>query len=90
MGKANWIDDVRPLSSLFHSLIFILSLLHVCVVCLGRLESWRSPFVIYYLVIQLLVAFVASVEIWGDNFGSILSQGSCWEHFLSVTERIGL
>ncbi|XP_057474427.1 piezo-type mechanosensitive ion channel homolog [Actinidia eriantha] len=56
---------------------------------LMTLDSWRSPLVIYYLVIQLLVAFVASVEIWGDNFGSILSQGSCWEHFLSVTERIG-
>ncbi|XP_058187373.1 piezo-type mechanosensitive ion channel homolog isoform X4 [Rhododendron vialii] len=54
-----------------------------------KFDSWRFPVVIYFLVIQLLVAFVASVEIRGDNFGLIPCQASSWEHLSSFAEQIG-
>lgn len=56
---------------------------------LMKFDSWRFPFVIYFLVVQLLVAFVASFEIRGDNFGLIPCQASSWEHLSSFTEQIG-
>ncbi|XP_058187359.1 piezo-type mechanosensitive ion channel homolog isoform X2 [Rhododendron vialii] len=56
---------------------------------LMKFDSWRFPVVIYFLVIQLLVAFVASVEIRGDNFGLIPCQASSWEHLSSFAEQIG-
>ncbi|XP_052187550.1 piezo-type mechanosensitive ion channel homolog [Diospyros lotus] len=56
---------------------------------LMKFHSWRSPLVIYFLVVKLLVAFVASFEIWGDNFGISPPQGSCCGHLSSVMENIG-
>lgn len=97
VGKANWTNEVRLILScswffilLCLRLIIVLTTLwHLCGVCLSRFDSWRFPLVIYFLVIQLLVAFVASVEIRGDNFGLIPCQASSWEHFSSFTEQIG-
>uniref|UniRef100_A0A5B7BCU2 Uncharacterized protein n=1 Tax=Davidia involucrata TaxID=16924 RepID=A0A5B7BCU2_DAVIN len=54
-----------------------------------KVESWRSPFVIYFLVVQLLVAFVAVVEINGNKLGLVPWRDSCWGHFSSVVEYIG-
>ncbi|XP_047333858.1 piezo-type mechanosensitive ion channel homolog [Impatiens glandulifera] len=54
-----------------------------------KLESWRTPIVIYFLVVQLFVAFVASVEIRADRYGSLLSYESCWGNLSSFTEYIG-
>ncbi|KAF5930355.1 hypothetical protein HYC85_031228 [Camellia sinensis] len=57
---------------------------------LMKLDSWSSPLVIYFLVVQLLVAFVASVEIRGHNFGLVPCQDSCWGHLSSVIGHLGL
>ncbi|CAL5433099.1 unnamed protein product [Camellia sinensis] len=56
---------------------------------LMKFDSWRSPLVIYFLLVQLLVAFVASVEIRGDNYGLIPPQDSCWGYLSSVIDQIG-
>ncbi|XP_050238768.1 piezo-type mechanosensitive ion channel homolog [Mercurialis annua] len=52
-------------------------------------ESWRSPSVIYFLVIQLLALFVALVDVYGNRFGLFPWQDSCWGHFVTILERIG-
>ncbi|KAL3517528.1 hypothetical protein ACH5RR_020117, partial [Cinchona calisaya] len=44
---------------------------------LMKVQSWRSPVVIYLLVIQLLVAVVALTEIQWNRFGSRLRVASC-------------
>ncbi|KAI7983245.1 hypothetical protein LOK49_LG15G00399 [Camellia lanceoleosa] len=56
---------------------------------LMKLDSWSSPLVIYFLVVQLLVALVASVEIRGHNFGLVPCQDSCWGHLSSVIGHLG-
>uniref|UniRef100_A0A3Q7I6D1 Piezo non-specific cation channel R-Ras-binding domain-containing protein n=1 Tax=Solanum lycopersicum TaxID=4081 RepID=A0A3Q7I6D1_SOLLC len=56
---------------------------------LMKLKSWRSPLVIYLLVLQLLAAGVALFEINGNRFRLGQLQDPRWEHFLSVLEHIG-
>ncbi|KAK4418229.1 Piezo-type mechanosensitive ion channel [Sesamum alatum] len=41
-------------------------------------HSWRSPRVIYFLVIELLVVLIALIEIKRDKFGFVEFQGSFW------------
>lgn len=60
-----------------------------CHICFCRLKSWRSPLVIYLLVLQLLAAGVALFEINGNRFRLGQLQDPRWEHFLSVLEHIG-
>ncbi|KAL5566153.1 hypothetical protein UlMin_029317 [Ulmus minor] len=44
-----------------------------------RVQSWISPSVIYLLVIQALVAFVALIEIYGGRFRLVVSwRDSCF------------
>uniref|UniRef100_M0ZWV2 Uncharacterized protein n=1 Tax=Solanum tuberosum TaxID=4113 RepID=M0ZWV2_SOLTU len=57
---------------------------------LMKLKSWRSPLVIYLLVLQLLAAGVALFEINGNRFRLGQLQDPRWEHFLSVLEHIGI
>uniref|UniRef100_F6HU10 Piezo-type mechanosensitive ion channel-like n=1 Tax=Vitis vinifera TaxID=29760 RepID=F6HU10_VITVI len=54
-----------------------------------RVQSWRCPSVIYFLVIQLLVASVALLEIYGSKFGLDHHRNSCLGHLFSSIERIG-
>ncbi|OIT06221.1 piezo-type mechanosensitive ion channel-like protein [Nicotiana attenuata] len=56
---------------------------------LMKLKSWRSPSVIYLLVLQLLAAGVTLFEIHGNRFRLAQLQDSHWEHLLSVLEQIG-
>ncbi|XP_075093902.1 piezo-type mechanosensitive ion channel homolog [Nicotiana tabacum] len=56
---------------------------------LMKLKSWRSPSVIYLLVLQLLAAGVTLFEIHGNRFRLAQQQDSHWEHLLSVLEQIG-
>ncbi|XP_047959723.1 piezo-type mechanosensitive ion channel homolog isoform X1 [Salvia hispanica] len=56
---------------------------------LMNIESWRSPTVIYFLVVQLLAGLVAFIEINRSRFGFIGSQDSCWDHFSLLVEQIG-
>ncbi|KAG6429158.1 hypothetical protein SASPL_107200 [Salvia splendens] len=58
-------------------------------VCFCSIESWRSPTVIYFLVVQLLAGLVAFIEINRSRFGFIGSQDSCWDHFSLLVEQIG-
>lgn len=53
-------------------------------------HTWKSPSVIYFLIVQVLVVFVALVDIYGSRFGLVPWQASCWGHFLSVIEHLGL
>ncbi|KAK6120115.1 hypothetical protein DH2020_046151 [Rehmannia glutinosa] len=59
------------------------SIADVCV------QSWRTPTVIYFLVVELLVGFVAFIEINRNRFGFTESRDSCWGYFSSFVERIG-
>lgn len=54
------------------------------------IHSWKSPLVIYFLVIQLLAVFVALVDIYGSRFGLVPWRDSCWGHFLNLLEHLGL
>ncbi|KAF3663516.1 Piezo-type mechanosensitive ion channel -like protein [Capsicum annuum] len=56
---------------------------------LMKLKSWRSPIVIYLLVLQLLAAGVTLFEINSNRFRLAQLQDSRWEYFLSVLEHIG-
>ena len=44
---------------------------------------------IYFLAIQLLVAFVALLEVFGNRFGLTPQRDSCWGYLLSVAEHLG-
>ncbi|XP_057780295.1 piezo-type mechanosensitive ion channel homolog isoform X2 [Salvia miltiorrhiza] len=56
---------------------------------LMNIEAWRSPTVMYFLVVQLLVGLVAFIEINRSRFGLFESRDSCWGHFSSLVEHIG-
>lgn len=51
-----------------------------------RVDSWRSPSVVYFLVLQLLAGLVASVEL---NWNGFQWQDSFWNGFLCTVEHIG-
>ncbi|KAE8722876.1 hypothetical protein F3Y22_tig00013386pilonHSYRG00118 [Hibiscus syriacus] len=53
------------------------------------IQSWKSPFVVYFLVVQLLAGFVALLEIRDNRFGLVPWQYSCWSRFLTAIERLG-
>ncbi|XP_022758138.1 piezo-type mechanosensitive ion channel homolog isoform X3 [Durio zibethinus] len=53
------------------------------------IQSWKSPILIYFLVVQLLVVFVALLDIHGNRFGLVPWRYSCWGHFLTALERLG-
>ncbi|KAG8370694.1 hypothetical protein BUALT_Bualt13G0010000 [Buddleja alternifolia] len=56
---------------------------------LMRVQSWRSPTVFYFLVLELLVVVVAFFEINRNKFGLVESRDSCWGHLSSVVEQTG-
>ncbi|KAM7258251.1 hypothetical protein ACFE04_013992 [Oxalis oulophora] len=53
------------------------------------LESWKSPTVIYFLVVHLLAVFLALADIYGSRFGMAPWRDSCWGHFLTLVEQLG-
>lgn len=53
------------------------------------LQSWKFPSVIYFLVTQLLVVFVALLDIYGNRLGLASWRDSCWGHFLTALEQLG-
>ncbi|TYG69150.1 hypothetical protein ES288_D05G208200v1 [Gossypium darwinii] len=53
------------------------------------IQSWRSPTVIYFLVIQLLVLVVALLDIHGNRFSLVPWRYTCWGHFLTFVEQLG-
>ncbi|XP_027936634.1 piezo-type mechanosensitive ion channel homolog isoform X1 [Vigna unguiculata] len=52
-------------------------------------QSWKSPYAIYFLVIQLLALLVALVDIYGKRHFLKTWQDSSRDHFLSIIEHIG-
>ncbi|XP_028789013.1 piezo-type mechanosensitive ion channel homolog [Neltuma alba] len=52
-------------------------------------QSWRSPYVIYFLAAQLLLIFVALVDIHENKLFPAPWQDSSWGQFLSIIERLG-
>lgn len=56
---------------------------------LMRLDSWRCPWVIYFLVIQIFVALVAFFETKANNFGIVPCQDSWWGKFSAFFDQIG-
>ncbi|KAM1344030.1 hypothetical protein ACFX2F_008161 [Malus domestica] len=52
------------------------------------LQSWKSPFVLYFLLLQLSVVAVALVDLYGNRFGLVSSCDSCWGRFSSAVERL--
>ncbi|KAL6502839.1 hypothetical protein OROHE_024007 [Orobanche hederae] len=54
---------------------------------LMNVKSWR---VIYFLVVELLVGFLAFIEIYRNKFGLMETRDSCRGYLSSVVERIGL
>lgn len=59
-------------------------------VCSCRVQSWKSPYVIYFLVIQLLALLVALVDIYGKRLFLNRWQDSYQGHFMSIVEHLGL
>ncbi|XP_077232309.1 piezo-type mechanosensitive ion channel component isoform X4 [Tasmannia lanceolata] len=52
-------------------------------------QPWGPTSVIYSLSIQLVAAFVALVELYGNRFGLVSWRDSCWGNFLSSVEHLG-
>ncbi|CAL2280993.1 unnamed protein product [Prunus armeniaca] len=52
------------------------------------LQSWKSPSVLYFLLLQLSVVAVALVDLYGNRFGLVSSCDSCWGRFSSAVERL--
>nr|KYP71537.1 Protein FAM38B [Cajanus cajan] len=52
-------------------------------------QSWKTPYVIYFLVIQLLALLVALVDIYGKRHFLKTWQDLSWDHFLSIIEHLG-
>ncbi|KAL2236513.1 UNVERIFIED_CONTAM: Piezo-type mechanosensitive ion channel [Sesamum indicum] len=57
---------------------------------LMKVHSWRSPTVIYFLLVELSATLVAFIEINRNKFGFTESRASCWGYLSSVLEHIGL
>ncbi|PIN26071.1 hypothetical protein CDL12_01176 [Handroanthus impetiginosus] len=64
---------------------------------LMKINSWRSPKVIYFLVVEFLVGLVALIEINRSKFGFVEFQGSfwgvedsCWGYLSSIVNEIGM
>ncbi|KAK2457295.1 piezo-type mechanosensitive ion channel protein [Trifolium repens] len=51
-------------------------------------QSWKSPYVIYFLVIQLLVLLVALLDIYGKTHFLNTWQDSYWGHLISIVEHL--
>ncbi|PWA88896.1 hypothetical protein CTI12_AA084740 [Artemisia annua] len=58
-------------------------------VCVFRVETWRSPVVIYLLVVQLLVAFTAFVELHESRLGLSRHASTFFGRFSSAFEELG-
>ncbi|KAH7517167.1 hypothetical protein FEM48_Zijuj09G0033700 [Ziziphus jujuba var. spinosa] len=54
------------------------------------IQSWKSPSMIFLLVVQLSAAAVALVDLHGSKFGLISWRDSCWAHLSLAVERLGL
>ncbi|GJZ27834.1 piezo-type mechanosensitive ion channel [Tanacetum coccineum] len=57
-------------------------------VCFFRVETWRSPVVIYLLVVQLLAAFTAFVELQESRFGLFRQASTFFGRFSSAFEEL--
>lgn len=53
------------------------------------LQSWRYPTVIYFLILQLLLAFICLAVIYQQKLGMVLWRGTYWGHFSSISEQLG-
>ncbi|TYK18292.1 piezo-type mechanosensitive ion channel-like protein [Cucumis melo var. makuwa] len=53
------------------------------------IQSWKSPSVIYFLVVQLLAIFVATADIFWYRIGLVPRGDSCWIHFFSFVNHLG-
>ncbi|KAK6243143.1 hypothetical protein QUC31_009552 [Theobroma cacao] len=54
-----------------------------------RDQSWTFPSVTYFLVVQVLAAFVALYEIYGSRYGMDPKRVSFWGHLYSFILHIG-
>lgn len=52
-------------------------------------HSWRSPVVVYILVVQLFVAVIALIEIHWNKISLVRYRDSCWGYFSSVADDLG-
>ncbi|XP_022960461.1 piezo-type mechanosensitive ion channel homolog isoform X1 [Cucurbita moschata] len=53
------------------------------------IQSWKSPSVIYFLVVQLLAIFVAAADIYWYRIGLVPRGDSCLVQFSSFVDRLG-
>ncbi|CAI0580949.1 unnamed protein product, partial [Linum tenue] len=60
---------------------------HCSVLC--RVKSWKSPSVVYFLVLQLLAVFAVLIDVYGNQFGLVPWQGSAWGRLLAALEHLG-
>ncbi|GAU30702.1 hypothetical protein TSUD_39260 [Trifolium subterraneum] len=51
-------------------------------------QSWKSPYGIYFLVIQLLVLLVALLDIYGKTHFLNTWRDSYWGHLISIVEHL--
>lgn len=45
---------------------------------------------IYFIAVQILVVVVALLDLHGNKFGLVSWRDSCWGHFSSAVEHLGL
>uniref|UniRef100_A0A2P2M0U0 Uncharacterized protein n=1 Tax=Rhizophora mucronata TaxID=61149 RepID=A0A2P2M0U0_RHIMU len=53
-------------------------------------QSWKSPRVIYFLLVQVLAVIVALLGIGRNRCSMVLWEDSCWGRLLTILEHLGL
>lgn len=63
---------------------------HIKVDFFCSVQPWGSSTIIYSLVVQLLVALVALLDIHWSRVGLVSGRGTCWRSFSSYVVDLGL
>ena len=101
VGKVNWVHEVSfiilstssscmPNINFLEIILFLFFKVFHNMLIFFRLQSWRNPSVIHYLVVQVFVVFTALSEVHRNKHGLVLSQDSWWARFSLFFERLGI
>ncbi|CAN1234108.1 Piezo-type mechanosensitive ion channel homolog, partial [Linum perenne] len=54
-----------------------------------RVHSWKTPYVIYFLIVKLLAVSAALVDVYGNRYSLVPWHDSTWGRLLVAVEHLG-
>ncbi|CAN1234122.1 Piezo-type mechanosensitive ion channel homolog [Linum perenne] len=60
------------------------------VVGFSIVHSWKTPYVIYFLIVKLLAVSAALVDVYGNRYSLVPWHDSTWGRLLVAVEHLGL